>query len=64
LSFTTVRFAQALFIASSYPTSRNSALFALEYNNHPEYAAQSVLLSTLLSSITVAIAVYLSKILF
>jgi predicted permease len=56
--------AQALFIASSFPTSRNSALFALEYNNHPEYAAQSVLLSTLLSSITVAIAVYLSKILF
>lgn len=56
--------AQALFIASSYPTSRNSALFALEYNNHPEYAAQSVLLSTLLSSITVTIAVYLSKILF
>lgn len=56
--------AQALFIASSYPTSRNSALFALEYNNHPEYAAQTVLLSTLLSSMTVTIAVYLSKILF
>lgn len=56
--------AQALFIASSYPTSRNSALFALEYDNHPEYAAQAVLLSTLLSSITVTIAVYLAKIVF
>jgi malate permease and related proteins len=34
--------AQALFIASSFPTSRNSSLFALEYNNHPETAAQVV----------------------
>lgn len=56
--------AQALFIASSYPTSRNSALFALEYNNHPEYAAQTVLLSTLFSSVSVTAAVYLSKMLF
>lgn len=45
--------AQALFIASSFPTSRNSSLFALEYGNHPEYAAQAVLLSTLCSMFTV-----------
>jgi malate permease and related proteins len=56
--------AQALLIASSFPTSRNSALFALEYGNHPEYAAQVVLLSTLLSMITVTTVVYLSTILF
>ena len=56
--------AQGLFIASSFPTSRNSALFALEYGNHPEYAAQAVLMSTLFSSITVTLVVYLSKILF
>ncbi|WP_462409396.1 AEC family transporter [Neobacillus sp. Marseille-QA0830] len=56
--------AQALFIASSFPTSRNSALFALEYGNHPEYAAQVVLLSTILSMITVTTVVYLSQILF
>lgn len=56
--------AQGLFIASSFPTSRNSALFALEYDNHPEYAAQAVLMSTLFSSITVTMVVYLSKILF
>ncbi|TBL79941.1 AEC family transporter [Paenibacillus thalictri] len=56
--------AQALFIASSFPTSRNSAIFALEYGNQPEYAAQAVLLSTLLSSATVAAVVYLSNILF
>lgn len=56
--------AQALFIASSFPTSRNSSLFALEYGNHPEYAAQAVLMSTLLSMITVTTVVYLSTILF
>ncbi len=56
--------AQALFIASSFPTSRNSSLFALEYGNHPEFAAQAVLLSTLFSMVTVTIVVYLSKILY
>jgi malate permease and related proteins len=56
--------AQALFIASSFPTSRNSALFALEYENHPEYAAQAVLMSTVLSMITVTTVIYLSTVLF
>ncbi|MBT2759060.1 AEC family transporter [Mesobacillus foraminis] len=56
--------AQALFIASSFPTSRNSSLFALEYGNHPEYAAQAVLMSTIFSMVTVTIVVSLSKILF
>lgn len=56
--------AQALFIASSFPTSRNSSLLALEYDNYPEYASQAVLLTTIISSFTVAIVVYLSKILF
>ena len=56
--------AQALFIASAYPTSRNSALLALEFNNHPDYAAQAVILTTLLSSLTVTVVVYLSKLVF
>lgn len=56
--------AQALFIASSFPTSRNSALFALEYNNHPEYAAQVVLMSTVFSMITVTTVVFLSTVIF
>lgn len=46
--------AQALLIASAYPCSRNTALYALQYNHHPEYAAQAVFLSTLLSPLTVA----------
>jgi hypothetical protein len=38
--------AQALLMASAFPTSRNSALLALEYKNQPEFAAQAVLVST------------------
>lgn len=56
--------AQTLLIASSFPTSRNSAAIALEYNHHPEFAGQVVLVTTLLSAVTVAITVYLSNILF
>lgn len=56
--------AKALFIASSYPSSRNSAQLALEYNNYPESAGQTVLVSTIFSSITVTLVVYLAGILF
>lgn len=56
--------AQALFIASSYPSSRNAALFALEYDNYPEIASQAVLFTTIFSGFTVAVVVYLSRILF
>ncbi|HZG73290.1 MAG TPA: AEC family transporter [Chondromyces sp.] len=57
-------FAQALFIASSMPTSVNSAIIAEEYNNYPGFAAQTVLFSTIFSSITISIMIYLSRILF
>ena len=56
--------AQALWIASAMPTSRNSAALALEYNNEPEFAAQAVLVSTLLSSMTLTAVIYVSQILF
>lgn len=56
--------AQSLFIASSFPTSRNSATLAMEYDVYPEVAAQTVLFTTVLSSFTVTIVVYISSILF
>lgn len=56
--------AQALFIASSMPTSVNSAVIAQEYKNHPEFAAQVVLFSTIISAITVSLVIYVSGILF
>ncbi len=56
--------AQALFISSAMPTSVNSSVIAQEYNNHPHLAAQIVLFSTLMSTLTVTIAIYVSQMLF
>lgn len=56
--------AKALFIASSFPSSRNSAQLALEYNIHPEHAGQTVLVTTILSAITVTLVVYLANVIF
>ena len=56
--------AQSLFIASSFPVSRNSATLALENDVHPDLAAQTVLFTTILSGITVTAVVYLASILF
>ncbi|WP_274365429.1 AEC family transporter [Paenibacillus thermotolerans] len=56
--------AQSLFIASSYPASRNSALLALEYGTDPELAAQIVLFSTVLSCLSVTAAIYAAQMLW
>jgi malate permease and related proteins len=56
--------AQSLFIASSFPVSRNSATLALENDVHPDLAAQTVLFTTILSGITVTVVVYLASVLF
>ncbi|MED1607205.1 AEC family transporter [Cytobacillus kochii] len=56
--------AQSLFIASAFPTSRNTATIALEYNVEPQLTAQIVLYSTLLSSLTVSLVIYLSYLLY
>ncbi|UTR07081.1 AEC family transporter [Alkalihalobacillus sp. LMS6] len=56
--------AQSLFIASSFPTSRNTATLALQYNVEPELHAQAVLYTTLFSCFTVTGVVSLSMVLF
>src|SRR5699024_8697017 len=56
--------AQSLWIASSFPTSRNSSTLALEYDVESELAAQIVLFNTVASSFTVGVVIYLSSILF
>ncbi len=56
--------AQTLMISSSVPTAVNSALIAVEYDNRPDFASQAVLLSTLFSSVTLTIVIYLARILF
>ncbi|MDV3053095.1 hypothetical protein NLV77_002038 [Staphylococcus ureilyticus] len=56
--------AQSLFIASSFPTSRNTSTIAMEYQIEPELHAQIVLFSTLFSIFTVTTVIFLSRILF
>lgn len=56
--------AQSLFIASAFPTSRNSSSLALEYDIKSSTAAQTVLFSTIVSCITVTVVIYLSTIFF
>ncbi|GKV65622.1 MULTISPECIES: AEC family transporter [unclassified Sporosarcina] len=56
--------AQSLWIASCFPTSRNSSTLALEYDVEAELAAQIVLFTTIASSFTVGIVIYLSSIIF
>ncbi|MEK4024338.1 AEC family transporter [Sporosarcina sp. FSL W7-1283] len=56
--------AQSLWIASSFPTSRNSSTLALEYDIEAELAAQIVLFTTVISSFTVGLVIYSSSIIF
>ncbi|MEG0440135.1 MAG: AEC family transporter [Solibacillus sp.] len=56
--------AQSLFIASAFPTSRNSASLALEYDVGSDTAAQTVLFSTIISCLTVTVVIYMSNYLF
>lgn len=52
--------AQSLLIASAFPTSRNTATLALEYDVEPELTAQVVLYSTVLSSLSVTVVIYMA----
>lgn len=56
--------AKALFIASSMPTSVNSAVIAEEYKSHPDLAAQTVLFSTIASMVTVTAIIYVANLIF
>lgn len=51
--------AQVLIIISAAPTAVNSVLLAIEYDNEPDFASQTVLFSTLLSAVTVTTVIYL-----
>lgn len=56
--------AQTLLIAYAVPTAVNTALIAIEMNNHENFAAQTVMTSTLLSAITLTGAIYAARLLF
>lgn len=56
--------AHSLFIASAFPTSRNSSTLAFEYQVNADVAAQMVLFSTLLSALTVTFVIYIADFLW
>jgi len=56
--------AQVLLISASVPTAVNSALIAVESDNHPDFATQVVIVTTVLSALTMTATIYLANILF
>jgi len=56
--------AQALIISTAVPTAINTALIAVECKNHPDYASQVVLISTIMSSVTLVAVIYAAARLF
>lgn len=52
--------AQALIIGISTPTAVNSAMLAREYNNEPAFAAQVVVSTTVLCTLSLPIVIYLA----
>jgi predicted permease len=61
LGFQDQALAQAVVVSTSFPTAVNSALLAMEYDNEPDFAASVVFYSTLISSVTVSVVIYLVK---
>lgn len=56
--------AQAFLISSAVPTAVNTALIAVEYDNEPEFSSQTVLISTLACTLTLAVVIHFSRVLF
>ena len=56
--------AQTLLISSAMPTAVTTALIAIEKNNESEYAAKTVMYSTIACSITLVFVVYFAQKLF
>ena len=48
----------------SIPTAVNTAFFAMEFNNHGDYALQTVMNTTAFSAFTIPVVVYLGHLLF
>ncbi len=51
--------ARALVLSSAVPSSLSSVLLAIEFDNEPEFASQAVLLSTLSSTFTVTLVIFM-----
>jgi predicted permease len=56
--------AQVLFVSSAFPTAVITVLFGIEYNRKPKFMADLVLVTTLLSAVTVTLAIRIAPLLF
>ena len=56
--------AHTLLVASSMPSAVNTALLAMEFDNEPRFASQTVLFTTVLSILTVTFTIYFGFALF
>jgi predicted permease len=56
--------AQVVMITAALPTAVNTALIAMECDNHPDFASRAVLISTLVGSISLVLVIYLAGIIF
>lgn len=56
--------AQTIFIAYSVPTAVNTALIAVECNSCQGFASQTVMISTIFSTVTLTLAIYMARIIF
>jgi len=54
--------AKALIVSSAVPTSLSSVLLAVEFDNEPEFSSQAVFFSTLLSTLTVTLTIWMLRI--
>lgn len=52
--------AQAILITTAMPASVNSSVIAQQYSDDPEYAAEIVMMTTLLSAITLPFIIYIA----
>ncbi len=56
--------AQVLLISTAVPTAVNTALIAVEFDNYPDFASQTVMFSTLLGAISLVAVIYMANIIF
>lgn len=56
--------AQVMIISAGLPTAVNTALIAVEFKNKPDFASQTVMVATLLSSITLTGVIYFATKMF
>ena len=56
--------AQTLLIMSSVPSAVNSVLYAVEFQNHVDFATELVMMSTFAGTVTMTLTIYAARLLF